>query len=295
MQAHQRMLDPTPNGLHSGESPLLQTLGLTKRYGDFLANDSIDIDIWPKANPRAARRERRRQVDAGQGNLRADPAQRRRDSLAGRADRAVRPVGGTQPRHRHGVPALLAVRQSHRRRERRARPRRQGILQGHVGTAGAGVEDLWPAARSQTRGLAIVRRRAPAHRDRPRADAGSEIPDPGRADGGADAAGSRPALHRAGAAQGRRPRHPLHQPQARGGEAALRHRNDPARRQEGRDLQSQARDRRLARAHDGRRRDQGSEGGGRPADHGAAARRQRPLARARARRMACVSSTSRSS
>ncbi|SEM29643.1 nucleoside ABC transporter ATP-binding protein [Bradyrhizobium sp. OK095] len=48
MQAHQRMLDPTPNGLHSGESPLLQTLGLTKRYGDFLANDSIDIDIWPK-------------------------------------------------------------------------------------------------------------------------------------------------------------------------------------------------------------------------------------------------------
>lgn len=42
------MLDPTPNGLHSGESPLLQTVGLTKRYGDFLANDSIDIDIWPK-------------------------------------------------------------------------------------------------------------------------------------------------------------------------------------------------------------------------------------------------------
>ncbi|MEK9282896.1 ABC transporter ATP-binding protein [Bradyrhizobium sp. ISRA442] len=41
------MLDPTPNGLHSGEPPLLQTLGLTKRYGDLLANDSIDIDIRP--------------------------------------------------------------------------------------------------------------------------------------------------------------------------------------------------------------------------------------------------------
>jgi len=26
--------------------PLLQALGLTKRYGNFLANDSIDIDIW---------------------------------------------------------------------------------------------------------------------------------------------------------------------------------------------------------------------------------------------------------
>src|SRR4051812_41714409 len=47
MQAHQRMLDPTAKSLHSGESPLLRTVGLTKRYGDFLANDAIDIDIWP--------------------------------------------------------------------------------------------------------------------------------------------------------------------------------------------------------------------------------------------------------
>src|ERR1700736_2521516 len=41
------MLDPTSTGLHSGQTPLLQTVGLTKRYGDFLANDKIDIDIWP--------------------------------------------------------------------------------------------------------------------------------------------------------------------------------------------------------------------------------------------------------
>src|SRR4051794_36616359 len=47
MQAHQRMLNSTTNGLHSGESPLLGTIGLTKRYGDFLANDVIDIDVWP--------------------------------------------------------------------------------------------------------------------------------------------------------------------------------------------------------------------------------------------------------
>ncbi len=44
----QRMLDPTPSGLHHGEAPLLQTLGLTKRYGDFLANDAIDIGVWPR-------------------------------------------------------------------------------------------------------------------------------------------------------------------------------------------------------------------------------------------------------
>src|SRR5258708_34242319 len=42
------MLDSTASGLHSGETPLLQTVGLTKRYGNFLANDAIDIDIWPR-------------------------------------------------------------------------------------------------------------------------------------------------------------------------------------------------------------------------------------------------------
>src|SRR6202140_3285428 len=42
------MLDPTPTGLHSGETPLLQSVGLTKSYGDFLANEAIDIDIWPQ-------------------------------------------------------------------------------------------------------------------------------------------------------------------------------------------------------------------------------------------------------
>src|ERR1700681_149625 len=42
------MLDPTPTGLHSGGTPLLQTIGLTKRYGNFLANDKIDIEIWPQ-------------------------------------------------------------------------------------------------------------------------------------------------------------------------------------------------------------------------------------------------------
>src|ERR1700692_3555467 len=42
------MLDSMPTGPHSGGTPLLQTVGLTKRYGSFLANDKIDIDIWPQ-------------------------------------------------------------------------------------------------------------------------------------------------------------------------------------------------------------------------------------------------------
>jgi simple sugar transport system ATP-binding protein len=41
------MSDSTPVSSRPGETPLLQTVGLTKRYGAFLANDSIDIDIWP--------------------------------------------------------------------------------------------------------------------------------------------------------------------------------------------------------------------------------------------------------
>src|SRR5215813_11862088 len=42
------MPDATPSSPRSGAIPLLQTIGLTKRYGTFLANDSIDIDIRPQ-------------------------------------------------------------------------------------------------------------------------------------------------------------------------------------------------------------------------------------------------------
>src|SRR5881275_85651 len=41
-------LERTLGDPQSGATPLLQTVGLTKRYGDFLANDAIDIEIWPQ-------------------------------------------------------------------------------------------------------------------------------------------------------------------------------------------------------------------------------------------------------
>src|SRR5256886_8571522 len=42
------MLDSTPAELTPGATPLLRTVGLTKRYGSFHANEAIDIDIWPQ-------------------------------------------------------------------------------------------------------------------------------------------------------------------------------------------------------------------------------------------------------
>lgn len=42
-----RMSDLTADGLRAEPRPLLKTVGLTKCYGDFLANDRIDIDIRP--------------------------------------------------------------------------------------------------------------------------------------------------------------------------------------------------------------------------------------------------------
>ena len=74
---------------------------------------------------RAARRERRRQVDAGEDDLRPAAAERGRVPLAGRAGRPRRSRRGARARHRHGVPALQPVRAIDRRRERRARPRQR--------------------------------------------------------------------------------------------------------------------------------------------------------------------------
>src|SRR5436305_8469581 len=38
---------PTPEKPHADEIPLLEAVGITKLYGDFVANDAIDLEIWP--------------------------------------------------------------------------------------------------------------------------------------------------------------------------------------------------------------------------------------------------------
>ena len=167
------MLDSTPTSPHSGETPLLQTVGLTKRYGNFLANDSIDIDIWPQ------------QIHALLG-----------ENGAGKSTLVKTIYGLVQPSEGEmrwqGEKMVLSG-------PSEARARGIGMVFQHfslfdnltvaenvaLGLDGkesfkdmsARLEEvsarLRASARSQARGLAAVGRRAPAHRDRPRADAES--------------------------------------------------------------------------------------------------------------------------
>ena len=38
---------PAPEKPHADEVPLLEAVGIAKLYGDFLANDAINLEIWP--------------------------------------------------------------------------------------------------------------------------------------------------------------------------------------------------------------------------------------------------------
>src|SRR3984957_8392804 len=41
------MHDVSPQGTSLGAEPLLRAISITKRYGSFLANDSVDLDLFP--------------------------------------------------------------------------------------------------------------------------------------------------------------------------------------------------------------------------------------------------------
>ena len=161
-----------------------------------VANDGIDLDVAARRDPRGARRERRRQVDADEDHLR-----RRSSRTPARSSWEGKPVDDRQPgacaqaRHRHGVPALLAVRDADRRREHRARARRRARRARACPQRIRDVSAQATACRSIRAPRAHdVGRRAAARRDRPLPAAGPAPADHGRADVGADAAGGREAV-----------------------------------------------------------------------------------------------------
>ena len=104
--------------------PVLELRGITKRSRASLANDHVDLDLRRGRGARAARRERRRQVDADEHPLRALPARRGRDPRQRQAaSRSARAKDAIERGHRHGAPALHADPGDDGRREHRARHR----------------------------------------------------------------------------------------------------------------------------------------------------------------------------
>ena len=101
----------------------LELRGITKRFGVADRQRRHRPGRRARRDPRAARRERRRQVHADERPLRALPPDEGEilvDDEPVHVPRARRRHGR---RHRHGAPALHAHPGLHRRRERHARPR----------------------------------------------------------------------------------------------------------------------------------------------------------------------------
>ena len=189
-------------GGNAGARARLELRGVTKRFPGVLANDNVSLKVKP-GEIHALLGEngagKSTLVKMIYGILAPDSGEMLWD---GQPVKIAEPPRRAQARHRHGVPAFLAVRGADGAGEHRARPRFQHFAARTRGGNPPRARSLRAEARSAAHRLDAERRRAPAHRDRARAAAQSAPPDHGRADLGADAAGSRAIVR--DAAQARR-------------------------------------------------------------------------------------------
>ncbi len=265
------MLDPSPQAGSSGAAPLLSAIAISKRYGDFFANSSIDLDLYP-AEIHALLGEngagKSTLVKVMYGLIQPTSGELRwmgqRVVLAGPSEARTLGIGMV---FQHfslfenltvaenvalGLPPTESFAAISARLEETARV---------YGLPLDPKREVWRLSVGERQRIEIVR----ALMQNPKLlilDEPTAVLTPQEADQ------LFIVLRRL---RERGPRHPLHQSQARRGQTALRHGDHPARRQEGGDLRSAPGDRRLARAHDGRRRDRRGEGCVRPQRRAAAA------------------------
>ena len=110
-------------------APVLSLRGMTKAFGGTLAVSDVDLDLAPRRDPRAARPERRRQVDADQ-----DARRRLRSRTPARCCSTARPTIRRTDRHGHRLhppgsrPDRVDDGRPRTSPSRRAIPRRVGLI-----------------------------------------------------------------------------------------------------------------------------------------------------------------------
>ena len=210
-------------GATADDPSLLKVTGLTKRFGALTACDHIAFDL------------RRGEVHALLGENGAGKStlvkmlygalQPDEGTILwnGQPVHDRQPGGGAPARHRHGLPALLAVRGADRRREHRAGACRRATAATLARRSARSRANYGLPLDPDGRHRRPFGRRAAARRDRPLPAAGAAAHHHGRADLGADAAGGRRPVRDAAAAFRRGRRHPLHHAPPLGGAGARHH------------------------------------------------------------------------
>ena len=274
------MLDVTPRAGSLRAEPLLSAVSVSKRYGDFLANDGIDIDLFP-AEIHALLGEngagKSTLVKVMYGLIQPSGGELRwmgkKVVLSGPSEARALGIGMV---FQHftlfenltvaenvalGLPPTESFAAISARLEKTARA---------YGLPLDPKREVWRLSVGERQRIEIVR----ALLQIPKLlilDEPTSVLTPQEAD---------LLFVVLGAAQERGTRRPLHQSQARRSETAVRYGDNSARRQEGVDLQSAPGNRCIAGAHDGRRRNRRGEGRLRPFRGAAAAGGRQAFARA---------------